>query len=125
MAVKILVIEDNPDILFILDYLLLEGGYEVVSASDSSAIEQLDEIKPNLIILDELLTDVRGSELCTVIKSTDHTSHIPVMLISAHPNIKTFAEACKADAYLEKPFEIQEFLDLIRQLTTDDIAAGK
>lgn len=124
MAVKILVIEDNPDILYIMDYLLIDGGYEVVSESDSASIERLDEIKPNLIILDELLTDVRGSELCTRVKSSDETGHIPVMLISAHPNIKTFAEACNADAYMEKPFEIEEFLDLIRQLTTDDIAAA-
>jgi two-component system phosphate regulon response regulator PhoB len=114
---KILVIEDNPDIKDVLDYILQDEGHEAVPCSDGSSLTKLDEIKPDLILMDELLIGVRGSDLIKQLKSDKTTSDIPVVLISAVPNLKNLAEKCGADAYLEKPFNIDNLITLLKNFS--------
>ncbi|NCD70792.1 response regulator [Mucilaginibacter agri] len=113
---KILVIEDNKDILEVLNLILIDDGYDVVSCADGSAINNLKNIKPALILMDELLPSVKGSELCLRIKSDDEFKHIPVILVSASQGLEHIAAKCGADAYIEKPFDIERLTGLVKSL---------
>ncbi|HTD99135.1 MAG TPA: response regulator [Mucilaginibacter sp.] len=110
---KILVIEDNLDLKEILDYILKDDGHEVIPCSDGSSLNSLDIIKPDLILMDEILAGSRGSALCRRLKKDEATMHIPVILISAMPNLKEIAAECGADAYIEKPFSIDTLVEII------------
>jgi DNA-binding response OmpR family regulator len=112
---KILVIEDNPDIKDILDYILQDYGHKVISASDGSILNSLDNIKPDLVLMDEILTGPRGSTLCRNLKSDDSTKAIPIVLISAMTQLSTIAAECGADAYIEKPFNLDTLTEVIRR----------
>jgi two-component system phosphate regulon response regulator PhoB len=111
---KILVIEDNPDIKEVLDYILKDNGHEVIPCSDGASLATLDRLKPDIILMDDILSVTRGSEFCQRLKSDDATKNIPVILISAMTNIKDTAAKCGADAYIEKPFNIDNLTEVIQ-----------
>jgi DNA-binding response OmpR family regulator len=111
---KILVIEDNPDIKEVLDYIIQDEGHETISCSDGSSLTNLDQLSPDMIFMDEILGNIRGSSLIKGLKSDDATRNIPVILLSAMPNLQDIAARCGADAFLEKPFNIDTLTDLIK-----------
>ncbi len=113
---KILVVEDNKDILEVLDIILTDEGYEVISCSDGTSIDNLKNINPRLILMDELLPGIKGSELCLRVKSDEELKHIPVILISASQSIESIAGKCGADAYVAKPFDIELLSSLVKSL---------
>lgn len=115
-VLKILVIEDNKDILEVLDIILTDDGYEVISCSDGTSIDNLKQINPGLILMDELLPTVKGSDLCLRVKSDDEVKHIPVILISAAQSLERIAGKCRADAYVAKPFDIALLSNLVKSL---------
>jgi DNA-binding response OmpR family regulator len=112
--VKIVVIEDNPDISEIIGYILKDEGYEVITSEDGTITQNFLQIKPDLVLMDELLPGKRGSEWCKIIKADAALSHIPVVLVSTMPHLDQLAQKSGADAYLEKPFNISSLGELIR-----------
>jgi two-component system phosphate regulon response regulator PhoB len=121
MAKKILVIEDEKDIRDTIVYVLEEQGYEVTSSEDARILKSLDTIKPDLILLDNWLTewksDANGQQISKELKSNPATSHIPIVIISAVSNIQEIAEAARADDYLKKPFDLNAILNIVKKFT--------
>ena len=119
MAKKILVIEDDKDIRDTLVYVLEEQGYEVVSSEEAKILKSLDTIKPDLILLDNWLTewksDANGQQISKQLKSNPATSHIPIVIISAVSNIQEIAEAGMADDFLRKPFNLNDMIDIVKK----------
>jgi CheY-like chemotaxis protein len=119
MAKKILVIEDDKDIRDTLVYVLEEQGYEVVSSEEAKILKSLDTIKPDLILLDNWLTewksDANGQQISKQLKSNPATSHIPIVIISAVSNIQEIAEAGMADDYLRKPFNLTDIIEIVKK----------
>jgi DNA-binding response OmpR family regulator len=115
---KILVIEDDKDIRDTIVYILQEENYEVIASEDSKILKSINDYKPNLILLDNWLTDwksdANGQQLSKGLKSNPATSHIPVIIISAVSNIKEIAEAGLADGYLRKPFDLNELIEIVK-----------
>jgi two-component system phosphate regulon response regulator PhoB len=115
---KILVIEDDKDIRDTIVYILQEENYEVIASEDSKILKSINDYKPNLILLDNWLTDwksdANGQQLSKGLKSDPATSHIPVIIISAVSNIKEIAEAGLADGYLRKPFDLNELIEIVK-----------
>ena len=115
---KILVIEDDKDIRDTIVYILQEENYEVISSEDSKILKSINDYKPNLVLLDNWLTDwksdANGQQLSKELKSNPATSHIPVIIISAVSNIKEIAEAGLADGYLRKPFDLNELIEIVK-----------
>lgn len=109
---KIVVIEDNPDIMDVVDLILSSDGHQLIPCADGSIAAKLDDINPDLIFIDEYLPVKRGSEICKHIKANPRLQHLPVVLISTVPHLATIASQSGADAYLEKPFELSDFLSL-------------
>lgn len=119
MAKKILVIEDDKDIRDTIVYILEEEKYEVVSSGDSKILKHINNLNPDLILMDNWLTewksDANGQQLSKEIKTNHATSHIPVIIISAVSNIKEIAEEGLADSYLKKPFDMTELVDMVKK----------
>jgi two-component system phosphate regulon response regulator PhoB len=119
MPKKILVIEDDKDIRDTITYALQAEGYDVVASENAKILKAINEIKPDLLLLDNWLTDwksdANGQQLSKELKTNTATSHIPILIISAVSNIKEIAEAGLADGYLKKPFELDDLNQLVKK----------
>jgi two-component system phosphate regulon response regulator PhoB len=119
MAKKILVIEDDKDIRDSIVYVLEEEGYEVISSESSKILKSINEISPDMVLLDNWLTewksDANGEQLSRELKSNPATSHIPVIIISAVSNIKEIADAGLADDFLRKPFDLSALTSIVQK----------
>ena len=117
-AKKILVVDDDPDILDALQITLEDAGYEVTTTEKGDYAENLRDTNgglPDVIILDVLLSGKDGRIICQKLKSQEDTRHIPIIMISAHPGAKQSVKAVGADDFLAKPFEIDDLLAKVEQ----------
>jgi two-component system phosphate regulon response regulator PhoB len=117
MSKKIVVIEDDRDILDMMQCILEDEGYQVMPFSRAESIEEIIKQKPNLILLDDRLKDTSGHLLCKRIKTHPVTRSIPVIMVSAARGLNEMAERCLADTYLPKPFDLTELVDLVKTYT--------
>ena len=112
-AKKILVVDDDPDILDALRFMLEDAGYEVTTSEKGDYAENLHDTNgglPDVIILDVLLSGKDGRLICQKLKGQDETRHIPIIMISAHPNARQSVTAVGADDFVAKPFDMDELL---------------
>ena len=107
---KIIVVDDNEDILEIIK-LILEGyDYEVVTLADGGLLfNSIREFKPDLILLDIMLGNMDGRELCKAIRENDETKDIPIIFVSASHSVSDRFMAMGSNVdFLAKPFDINE-----------------
>lgn len=121
MGKKIMVIEDDTDIRETMVYALEDAKFEVIASEDARILKSLSHHKPDLILLDNWLSDwksdANGEQISKQLKSDPATSHIPVIIVSAVSNIKEIAESGMADAFLRKPFDLKELIDIVEKFT--------
>ena len=116
MAAKkiIIVVDDDLDILEAISLMLEDAGYTVVTTNKGSFIEHLDTTTlPDMIILDMLLSGSDGRHIARQLKAQEHTKHIPIIMLSAHPKAEQEAQTSGADDFLPKPFEMDELLEKV------------
>jgi two-component system phosphate regulon response regulator PhoB len=107
MKRSIHVVEDNEDIRYIVEFFLSDSDYHVqVSASVAEFISSMDEPLPDLYLLDVMLPDGNGLEICRHIKENNLTKHIPVIIMSAHSNEEEVKRDSSANAFIAKPFDL-------------------
>jgi DNA-binding response OmpR family regulator len=110
-AKRILVVDDEADILTFLRVILEDEGYEVVTSDKGEYLEQIHRYGlPHLILVDVLLSGKDGREIVRHLKSQKETKHIPIIMFSAHPSAEETARQAGADDFLAKPFEIDVLL---------------
>lgn len=114
MVQKICVIEDDEGIQDILRIVLRNAGYETEVFSDGEAILQNNYTMPGLFLLDKQLLGFDGINICEYLKINEQTKNIPVIMMSAYPNVKELALNAGADDFIEKPFPISLLLKTIR-----------
>jgi two-component system response regulator VicR len=114
MGKKVLVIDDDEEILRVVSYILKDDGYSVVKSATGDVMDKLDRLKPDLIILDCCLEGSFGDDLCREIKSHPVHKHIPIILISALSHISFIAKKCNADGFIEKPFDLEQLTGMVR-----------
>jgi two-component system alkaline phosphatase synthesis response regulator PhoP len=117
MKEKILVVDDEKDILELIDFNLSKNGYRVRSVT--SGEEALDLIKENdydLIILDLMLPGVDGFDICKIIKADKHKANIPIVMVTAKADEadKVAGLEIGADHYVTKPFSPRELLAIVK-----------
>jgi DNA-binding response OmpR family regulator len=115
---KILIIEDEKNIVTSLKMYLEHSGYEVEVADNGlDGIKKGQEISPDLILLDLVLPRVNGYTVCKSLKETSGTKNIPLIIMSARTSKedveKVFASG--ADNYLAKPFSVKQISDIIKK----------
>ena len=118
---RILVVDDEPQLVELVQLRLTANGYEVLTAYDGlEGLEKARTEQPDLIILDIMLPTLNGYEVCTTLKQDTRFRHIPIVMFTARtqPKDEQTARDCGADAYLRKPFRPEEMLETIGHLLT-------
>ncbi|MDR6515876.1 response regulator transcription factor [Chryseobacterium camelliae] len=117
----IYILEDETGIRDALQLLLSFEDYDVRSFSTVEAFNNRDtSAVPDLFILDVMMPDGSGTEVCNQLKNEPATSGIPVMIISAHAKAEQVTKACNADMFVSKPFDIDDVLVKIENLTSSE-----
>ncbi len=116
---KAVVVDDDKKIIMLVDAILSPLGYEVVTALEGKkALELVKKEKPELFICDLLLPGIHGVELCNMIKQDPELENVKIIAISAvyrESNYK-LALDCRADAFIEKPFGMDDLEHLITEI---------
>ena len=116
---KILLVEDEKDLVLTLKFRLEHNGYEVLPAYDGEeGLKKAQNSSPDLIILDLMLPKMNGYKICQFLKSEELYKKIPILMLSARAQEadKNMGLSCGADAYITKPFEPEELLGKIKEL---------
>jgi len=125
---KILVVDDEPDIVELVTYNLKKEGFEVSTAADGEAgLAKIRKEKFDFVILDLMLPDIQGIELCRIIRGDPRTKNIPVIMLTAKGEEvdKIIGLEMGADDYMTKPFSPRELLARIKTVmrrTSEKIA---
>lgn len=113
---KVFIFDDNLEILELCTEILEDLGCEVSTSPTTTNVEnQVLNFMPDLILMDNWLPDISGIEATRLIKNNASISHIPVLYFTANSNISGLAQEAGADDYLAKPFDIDEFENLIQK----------
>ena len=115
---KILIIDDNPDILDLLE-VTLQDEFELIKASSGNeTLEKLKITKPDLLVLDYVLPDITGPDICKIIRKDPLLSNIPILMLTGKGEVEDKVDGLEAgaDDYMLKPFNPKELIARIRML---------
>jgi CheY-like chemotaxis protein len=119
MAKRILVVDDEPDIVKVVVFRLKKEGYDVQVAMDGQqGVDLTKTIKPDLILLDITLPKMNGYEVCERIKTDEAIKHIPIVFMTASVSTGVFSDRFPktgAQGYVSKPFDFQQLLSEIHK----------
>jgi len=104
---KILIVDDEPDMLMLVSIRLKKFGYDVIMAvNGKEALDIMRDEKPDLVLLDLVLPVMNGADVCKETKNDEKLKHIPIILFTANSDIMTAekAKSLGADSYIMKPF---------------------
>jgi two-component system alkaline phosphatase synthesis response regulator PhoP len=116
---KILIVDDEEDIIKMLKIRLEANNYEILSASDGQeGLNKARQERPDLIILDLMLPKIDGHKVCRMLKFDENYKNIPIIMFTAKVDEKDrdISIQTKADAFISKPFEIKMLLDKVSEL---------
>jgi two-component system cell cycle response regulator DivK len=120
MKKRVLILDDDLDILQICTIVLKKKGYEVTTLNNSNQIlENVRNYKPDVILMDNWIHGPGGIESTRMLKKEAELQNIPVIFFSANSNVNQLAEEAKADYFLQKPFDIGELEDIVNQAVSD------
>lgn len=117
MNKHIQIVEDDGDIRFIVEYILEDANYIVETFENATTFinrARIDNV--DLIILDVMLPDGNGIDLCRNLKNDEKTIDIPVIIMSAHAGSQSVLEEACADDFINKPFDLDNFLTRVKKI---------
>lgn len=119
MAARILVVDDEPNLLRVVEYSLTAAGFEVVLAQNGNeALAMVKNERPDLVILDVMLPELSGIEACKLLRSRSATADLPIIMLSARAQVADMVTGLEsgADEYVTKPVDLQEMVARVRAL---------
>ncbi len=119
MTHKILIVDDEPNIVMSLEFLLKKEGFVIETAGDGdAALEKVRSFLPDLILLDVMMPKKSGFEVCEVLRSDSALNHIRIIMLTAKGRETEQAKglALGANAYMLKPFSTKDLVAKIREL---------
>lgn len=128
MKPKILVVDDEPDALELVEFNLKGAGYDVVTASDGEeALTKARAVLPQLIVLDLMLPEVDGLEVCKMLRRDPNTSSIPIIMLTAKAAEidRVLGLELGADDYVTKPFSPRELVLRVKRLLRSGQSAAE
>lgn len=114
---KILIVDDEPDIIEILKFVLETNGYECITANDGEeGLKLAKEASPNLIILDVMMPKMNGYKISRLLKFDAKYKNIPILMLTARSQEgdKLIGEETGADEYITKPFQVDVVLEKVK-----------
>lgn len=119
MSQKILIVDDEPNIVMSLEFLLKKEGYVVDTAADGdAALDKIRSFQPDLVLLDVMMPKKSGFEVCEIVRGDLSLSHVRIIMLTAKGRDTEHAKgmALGADAYMLKPFSTKELVARIREV---------
>ncbi len=119
MKPKILVVDDEPDAVELVEFNLKQAGFEVVTAADGAeALRKARSVQPALVILDLMLPEVNGLEVCKLVRRDPATSGVPILMLTAKAAEidRVLGLELGADDYVTKPFSPRELILRVKKL---------
>lgn len=119
----ILVVDDEPEIVYLVKMMLEQRGHRVAEAGNGEeCLKHLEKGKPDLIVLDVMMPGLKGWDVCKKIKGSKETKDIPVVMLTvrtSEDSVKKSYEYAHCDAHINKPFEMKELLDTVDALLNE------
>lgn len=122
MTQKILIVDDEPNIVISLEFLMQQSGYEVAIARDGEeALTQMASFQPDLVLLDVMLPLRNGFEVCQKIRENSLWNRVKVVMLSAKGREIEISKGMTlgADAYITKPFSTKDLITQVQRLLSD------
>lgn len=114
---KVLVVDENSEILLIVQILLHRYGFLVESVTRASDLEKkIIQFDPGLLIMDVKLEGGDGRDICRNLKTNRLTSHVPIILFSSDASVINDFQECNADDFISKPFDINKFVANVKNI---------
>lgn len=116
---RVLIVDDDPDALALMGNILTEDGMDVIKVSNATeAGLKAAQLTPDLILLDFLMPQINGFDVCKAIRENELTRTIPIMAVTCLTKEEEIERifACGADEYLAKPFKVEELQEKVREL---------
>ncbi len=116
MSAKILVCDDEQEILDITQMILEDAGFKVLAVIDSLSVEKMiEEEQPDVLLIDLWMPGMSGDQIVKSLRLNSKIQHTPVVVISASRDGKEIAMAAGADDFLEKPYDIDVLVDTVKK----------
>ena len=118
MEYKVLIVDDEPNIVISLEFLMSQPGYEVAGArTGDETLEQIYSVLPDLILLDVMLPGISGFDICQLVRQSPEWQHMKIIMLTAKGREVEVSKglALGANAYITKPFSTRELLAEIRK----------
>lgn len=113
---KIMIAEDNIDILDVMKIIFEDAGYGVITTINGKILLDMKKALPDLILLDIWMSDIDGTVICKKLKSQNKTKQIPIIICSANSETEKLSRECGATDFITKPFEIDELLAKVKNI---------
>lgn len=116
---RVLIVEDEDNIAIALDYLMTREGYEHERiASGAEALDRIRSLKPDLVLLDVMLPEVSGYEICQNVRSDDTLADVRILMMTARGSAMERRKglALGADGFIAKPFELKELREEVHRI---------
>jgi len=119
MIKNILLIEDDPTVRDIICYVLQNAGYVVTCTAIFEDLKEIAAYHPDLILIDEWVSKEPGHRLCLKIKALEQMMHTPVIILSTANGIEQIVTDCKANAFVRKPFDLEDLIGKVKELLSE------
>jgi DNA-binding response OmpR family regulator len=119
MAKKVLIADDEPNIVTALEFMLQKSGYEVRTVNNGNeALNQIEQFGPHLVLLDVMMPAINGYEVCQRIRQNPALADLKIIMLTAKGRELDMAKglALGADAYVTKPFATKQLLEQVQKL---------
>ena len=114
---KVYLVEDDLDILFTLNLMLEDAGYDVLMSHSARPLMERKLPETDIFILDKMMADGDGLDICQHLRARNETKDTPVIMITAAPNCYSNAVAAGVNDFLKKPFDMQDLLKMVSKYT--------
>jgi len=124
---RVLVVDDDPEIVDAVGEALQDDGYLVETATDgATALKRVLEAPPDLIVLDVRMPNLNGWEFCEIVRRQSHTRDVPVLFLTACSEVRDQITAMQVGGsdHLPKPFRLDALRDKVRSLTRESKTPG-
>ncbi|SFB85403.1 Response regulator receiver domain-containing protein [Marinospirillum celere] len=125
---RVLVVDDEPNIVLSLEFLMQQAGFEVTTAEDGEkALELVSSINPDILLLDISLPGISGFEVLENLRGQDAFKRLPIIMLTAHGREveKEKGLALGADDYVTKPFSTQQLVEKVTKLIQEKEGGNK
>ncbi len=118
---RIMVVDDDPEAIQLIENILGNDDYEIIKVTNATEVGIKSVLlSPDLILLDFLMPEINGFEVCRALRNNDITKNIPIMAVTCLTKESDIERifACGADEYLAKPFKVDQLLEKVKELVT-------